>query len=267
MNLTSSLEKISMPQIEKDITTKQCILSNKWLDVIPNEFVNTRRNLMEYYNLLKFDRTYESSDKYFWDCLSKQRKNVRPIPKQYQSCYWEKISGSMKTTEWTNFLNEVGPDLFFTFDFVLYNNIPIIQDQFWFLIMYLKQLAINIENPFTIIKSVQRDSSYRRLYNKFEQRISSLEVLVKHLFDNKKIYVENNVVIDKTPVTRVTFVGTPISDVPHTNNNINIQSSDKETYVEENKNHNIFIKPYLLCYYFFLPFFKNKIFTTKYVIF
>lgn len=47
---------------------------------------------------------------------------------------------------------------------------------------------------------------------------------------------------------QVHFIGTSISDVPKTNDNMFIKPSDKETIVDDKENHNINVKPYLLFY-------------------
>lgn len=188
----------------------------------------------------------DPQDKYVFDCLFKTRKFTTRVP---YNCYWDDVKIN-RVLEFWNFWNQQGPDIMYTFDFILYNDKFYNENinRLWFIIAYVKIIAMEIENPLDIVTHVKEINIYKKLYNQLNTRIVVLENLIAHVFSNKGTFVDNNIVINNKPLlSRVTLHDKVTTDGDVINGNIHVNNKDEENVdieIEENKN--IKIKPLLL---------------------
>lgn len=132
-----------------------CIIANRWnkeilgMNFSSDNVPQTRRGIFDPPVLETFeDRLYKSGEAYKWnDCLLKQRNVFRPYP---GNCYTKKKK--LNENQFKGWWSEVSGDIMYTFDFVLYNEVhrERRQNQFWYLILYLKTLATVLKNPIKI---------------------------------------------------------------------------------------------------------------------
>lgn len=129
-----------------------CILKQRWYTEIPEtndgtfNISETRREYnLEYIVLdtLEERLTTEAKSR-FGDCLQRMRRLIRPYPKK---CYTKLMR--WHENRFKGFWSEVSGDIMYTFDFVLYDDIlkERKENQFWYLILYLKTLATLVESP------------------------------------------------------------------------------------------------------------------------
>lgn len=217
--------------------------------MLPTESIIRRKSFKDIYEtFIQFDRVPDPKDKSVHDCLYKTRKQVISVP---YDCYWDSNRVNRQIEFW-NFWNQQGPDIMYTFDFILYND-RFYHDhinRLWFIIAYVKIIAMEIENPLDIVTHVKELNLYKKLYNQMNSRIVVLEQLIAHMFTNKGTFVDNNIVINNKPLlSRVTLYDklTTEQQIDLIGGNIHVNTLDKENkdiIVEENKN--IKIKPLLL---------------------
>lgn len=154
-----------------------CVLKNKWINYVPSQSfpesdsVSVKEAYFQY--SLDFDvneRLIIPSSNHWNDCHGKERKTQRPVPNE---CYGNTYRENWESTKlW---LWEVRADLMYTFDNVLWDEkLPDRKEnQFWYLMLYLKTLVTLIENPIDIVDIV----SYRRNDNMadLDKRVRDLE--------------------------------------------------------------------------------------------
>lgn len=158
---------------------KLCIIKNNWYYEMPGTYfgpVNFTKNRRQYWpgDLRKNAEAREmsKSDYKNYDCLYQQRQHIRPYP---GDCYGKKFG--MNWMMWRFFWAEVYGDVMYAFDFILYNksNPGRKENQFWYLILYLKTLATLIENP---VEMAEYDIKLKAL----ELKAHELETLAKTKF-------------------------------------------------------------------------------------
>lgn len=140
---------------------------------------NKMRNLDAMFN---FNRKITAGDNQRWsyDCLSTIRDKIKkPIP---HDCYKGKLDAG-KTLR--RFFGQYYGDIMYTFDYVLYDSVfPYRREnQFWFLIAYLRILAMNTGNPFNIIESLGKVSEFKILYKNLDERTTAMEKLISNVAD------------------------------------------------------------------------------------
>lgn len=150
-----------------------------------------------YQNSLAFDinrRENSAESKLYNDCHYKERKLQRPVP---TNCYGTEFQDNWISTK--NWLYEVRADLMYTFDNVLWDDLlpNRKENQFWYLILYLKTLVTLHENPIDIVNVV----SYRIADNINElcTRVRDLEQRLPLLSETTDL--KQTVVKDKLAVT------------------------------------------------------------------
>lgn len=186
---------IACPNSEDWVQRMFCVLKYKWVDDIPiTSFADTTDPMFKidvFNNNIKFDptlRPIDPNDNYYNDCRRKARKTMRSVP---TNCYGSKVEENWESTKW--WLYEVRGDLMYTFDNILYDSVipNRKENQFWYLILYLKTLVTLIDNPIDIVNVV----SYRIIdkINELENnvrllsaRMPGLSVPVSH-----NVYVGN----------------------------------------------------------------------------
>lgn len=113
-----------------------------------------------YTELFKDLPSWAVSDRENKDCLANVRKYMRVYP---NDCYTHTFDGQIRYTEFYRFWPQVRGDLSFTFDYVLYDNGTAkghrrYTNMLFYLIKYLKIVAINIQNPVNISPASDVDS-------------------------------------------------------------------------------------------------------------
>lgn len=137
-----------------------CILKQRWYEIpeikfASNNFSQTRREYV-YDNVLLDtleERLSVASDEKHYDCLFGQRKAMRPYP---GNCYSKKFH--FENVQHDNFWAQISGEFMYTFDRVLRNDFlrERAENQFWYLILYLKTLVTLIDNPIKILEIEKR---------------------------------------------------------------------------------------------------------------
>lgn len=229
------------------VTFQNCILKDKWKKAVPTTNIQTRKSFYDIFkDFVSFNRNIENKMKYGGDCLYYAKKTPVNVP---TDCYWKTMPADKVERRYSwelfKFWHTYGPDLLYTFDFVLYDEINVIdnQNKLWFLIAYLKVITKLVDNPLDIVALVQERTIYRKLYLQTKARIDNLERIVAHLFDNKQVLVENNIKIKDNPQVHTLLTLLSESNKTGKHNEL-ISNLDKESKGEEIKsNKNIIVKP------------------------
>lgn len=229
MKLSST--KISQTcQSEQGWNKDLCVLREKWDTDIPTSSFPNKDNISTisgYFNGLNFNTNVRQDIKKgkYSDCHFYERKKKKEVP---SSCYGKNYEENWDGLKW--FLYEHRDELMYTFDYILWDSeLPTRKEnQFWYLILYLKTLVSLIENPVDIVDIV----SY--------QLVNKVADLVKRVYR-----LENNrepLVVTKKPLAYVTAISVIDKAV------LNSSNVPTDNIVVE-KNFNIKSKYYLLCIY------------------
>lgn len=151
-------KKPSMETIYTIMLKNLCVIEKRWYNEIQERnfsSVSGSESRREYkYDPAVLDtfedRIYGLGESYKWkDCLLKQRNIVRPYP---GNCYSKEKK--LHEKQFKGWWSEVSGDIMYTFDFVLYNEVhrERKENQFWYLILYLKTLATILDNPARLAK-------------------------------------------------------------------------------------------------------------------
>lgn len=198
-----------------------CVLYNKYINEIPSLSFPDNASLdvitSYYQESLNFDTNKRSvaptSNKYS-DCFYNERKIQRPYP---GTCYGSKLQENWESTKW--WLYEVRGDLMYTFDYVLWDDKGRHkkENQFWYLILYLKTLVTLVENPIDIVNTV----SYRLVdkVNELVTRVRDLE----HKLPLLSTTSGTTTVIKQGAITNEVNDYTPVEDKVSVIKNGNIQ--------------------------------------------
>lgn len=121
----------------------KCVLKYKWEKIVPHYYVFDNVELIN--NFVVFRKNVDRSKRHYMDSFYELRTEVKVPP---QNEYW---NGTVVTRnkELERFWGQYGPQIMYTFDFILYSNNDV-YDNFWFLMSYLKELVMNVPNPFTL---------------------------------------------------------------------------------------------------------------------
>nr|QTE04114.1 MAG: hypothetical protein [Emberiza spodocephala ambidensovirus] len=160
-----------------------CSLKQKWFDSINDvytDFNNTFENL--YWHSFTFNHFVDKKNKLYNDCMYLTRGPIRTVP--IQSCYWTtKLGVIHRTNEFWNLWDSVGPDILYMYDFVLYNNNDenLKENSLWYLIAYIKMIALEINNPYDVIKVLRSRESYRKMYHSLNDQLEQLKLTITSL--------------------------------------------------------------------------------------
>lgn len=143
----------SMTTVEDSkLWNTMCLYKYRWYNMFTNSsLVNVSESRRASVDLSKFvaARPYTKDDALHYDCYYYQRKEIRKYP---STCY-----SLLKQFNWyrhLTFWTEIHGDLMYTFDFVLFNNKNPHrkENQFWYVILYLKSLVALVANPAAILE-------------------------------------------------------------------------------------------------------------------
>lgn len=128
------------------------------------------------------------------DCLLHKRKEPRPYP---HYCYGR---GNFSLEDFSRQWQMIRGDLMYTFDFVLYDPKNRKENQLWYLISYLKELATYIDNPMELVEAVKmkkttkvdkdgvrRGKLVKRNLKSLNARLDKLEKIIQLMNHHKSV--------------------------------------------------------------------------------
>lgn len=246
----NQLTDSSLP--EHKLSFENCVLYDKWVKNVPTNVLNIKRTFQEVYEaFIQFRRPIDPKNKFVQDCWFKSRKNVKITPAD--SCYWATAYPNRQVEFW-NFWNYNGPEFMYLYDYILYNDhFPDANvNKLWYLIAYVKIIAMQIDNPMTIVSVVNEFYMYKNLFVRLHDKIVTLDKEVGRLNDQiAMLSLKSRTVIEPcTPLAVSDNIVSATTDKILINGNIVItDQNNTEMNVEYKENNNIKIKPLFVFYY------------------